>query len=626
MCGIAGEVRFDGSAGDPAWSHRAAELMRHRGPDGQGVFDEPGITLVHRRLSIIDIEGGTQPMAYADGRYWITYNGEIYNYRELRAELEARGHAFRTRSDTEVILAAYAAWGVDALPKLRGIFAFGLWDRVERALLLARDHLGVKPLLFHADATGVRFASEFKALLAHPAVARRVDPQSLRQYLALGYVMAPRTIVAGVAKLPAGRYLRIRAGRVHEAAYWDLAAVACDVADAGPSDEEHTQAFDALLDRTIAEQMVSDVPLGSFLSGGLDSSAIAFYANRHAAGGLQTFSMGFEEASFSELAFAEQTATHLRTVHRQEIVHPKTLDQLGDLVWFYDEPLGDTSIVPTYDLAHFARRHVTVVLSGDGSDEILAGYDTYVADRFQRLYARLPGWLHRGLVQPLVERLPSSYRKVALDFKIRQFVAHAHTSLERAHFGWRRMLDEHESDALIGTPARPEDDPFLPYAEHFAAVAGAPTLNQLLYVDLKTWLVDDILSKVDRATMASSLEARVPFLAPPVVEAALRLPMHLKLRGLERKVVLRRLMRNRLPAAIVRRKKRGFNAPVSQWLRGPLRHDVSELFRARAGSVVDFGNPVLQQLWAEHCSGAVDHGHKLWTVLSLALWERRVLQ
>ena len=600
--------------------------MRHRGPDGEGVFDEPGVTLVHRRLSIIDIEGGTQPMSYADGRYWITYNGEIYNYRELRSDLETRGFPFRTRSDTEVILAAYAAWGLNALDRLNGIFAFGLWDRTERALVLARDHVGVKPLLFHHDASGLRFASEFKALLAHPAVERRVDPRALRQYLALGYVMAPRTIVAGIAKLAAGHYLRLRDGRVEMARYWDLASAAAAEPDPGRSEQEHCEAFDELLDRTVDQQMVSDVPLGAFLSGGIDSSTIAYYASRHAPGRLQTFSMGFAEKSFSELDFAGRTASHLNTVHRQAIVYPKTLDELEDFVWYYDEPLGDTSLVPTYDLARLARQHVTVALSGDGCDEILAGYDTYLADLFQGAYARVPGWLHRGLVRPLVERLPSSYRKVPLDFKIRQFVAHAHSSPARAHFGWRRMLDERESDALVGTPATDEDDPFLPYAEHFRAVADAPTLNQLLYVDVKTWLVDDILSKVDRATMASSLEARVPFLAPRVVEAAFRLPVRLKLHGLSRKVILKRIMRDRLPRSIIRRQKRGFNAPVSQWMRGPLRDDVADLFSSGSSVIVDFDNPLLQRVWREHCSGAVDHGHKLWTILSLALWERRVLR
>lgn len=626
MCGIAGEIWFDGERLERGWSRRAGELMRHRGPDGDGVFAEPGVALVHRRLSIIDLEGGAQPMPYAGERLWLTFNGEIYNYRELRTELEGRRLAFRTRSDTEVVLAAYLAWGVDAFARLDGIFAFGLWDRAARELYLVRDHLGVKPLLYHRDAGGLRFASEFKALLAHPAVDARVDPAALRQYLELGYVLTPRTIVAGVAKLPAGHYLRVRGDGVTVREYWDLAAVVREDKAGGPSDAERGAAFDHLLDATVAQQMVSDVPLGSFLSGGLDSSTIAYFAQRHAQGALATFSMGFDEASFSEAAYAERVAQHLHTDHHQATVRAKTLDELRELVWFYDEPLGDTSIVPTYDLAHLARRHVTVALSGDGCDEILAGYDTYLADLLQRLYARVPERVHRWLVEPLVALLPSSYRKVSLDFKMKQFVANARATPERAHYGWRSLLDARETAALAGRADAGDEEPFVAYRAHFDAVAGAHPLDQALYVDLKTWLVDDILTKVDRATMACGLEARVPFLAPRVVEHALRLPVHLKLHGFQRKVILKRVMRDRLPATIVGRKKRGFNAPVSHWLRGPLRGPVDELFAAGSSTILDLRSTVLRDIWREHLSGALDHGYKLWTILSLALWEQRVLR
>ncbi|MBM4268328.1 MAG: asparagine synthase (glutamine-hydrolyzing) [Deltaproteobacteria bacterium] len=630
MCGIAGEVFFDGSPISREWMRHAGETLRHRGPDGDGTYAAPGVGLVHRRLSIIDVEGGRQPMSWAGERYWITFNGEIYNYEALRGELEGRGARFRTHSDTEVLLAAWEAWGLDALRRLSGIFAFGLWDRDTRSLLLARDPLGVKPLLFHESAGGIRFASECKALLAHPAVAPEVDAQGLRDYLTLGYVLGPRTIVAGVRKLEPGHYLFAQDGRVRRGAYWDLAAVmrASDGGEGARSrgtDQERIEAFDACLDAAVHRQMVSDVPLGSFLSGGLDSSSIAYYAQRHARGALQTFSMGFDEASFSETAYAREVASHLGTSHHEGTATGKTLDELRDLVWYYDEPLGDTSIVPTWDLAGLARRHVKVALSGDGCDEILAGYDTYVADLFQRAYARLPASLHRGIVRPLTSLIPATDRKVALDFKIRQFVLHAHAGPERAHFGWRTMFDDDDVCALAGQRTAGASDPFDAYVRHYDAVRSAPPLDQSLYVDVKTWLVDDILTKVDRATMACGLEARVPFLDVAVVEAAMRLPGRLKLRRLERKVALRRIMSGRLPDSILSRKKRGFNAPVTRWLRGRLREDVSDLFASRASTLVDLGAPALQSLWREHLDGRADHGFKLWTILCLGLWEERVL-
>lgn len=622
MCGIVGELSFQPQPVPEDWIRKACSLMRHRGPDGEGVHLEGPLALGHRRLSVIDIDGGAQPMTYAGGRYRITYNGELYNFRELRRELQGLGSEFTTDSDTEVVLAAYAAWGIESLRRLDGIFAFGIWDRDAKTLLLARDPLGVKPLLYQMDSTGIRFASELKALLAHPAVAPEVDDAGLQEFLALGYTLAPRTIVRGVRKLPAGHCLVAVDAPAEPDSYWDLASAVRDAAEARP-ERDQIDRFGAMLDRTVKMQMVSDVPLGTFLSGGIDSSTISYYASRHTSE-LETFSIGFREPSFDESAYAQRVAELLKSAHHVRTAEAPSPDELDKLVWHYDEPLGDTSIIPTYSLARCARERVTVALSGDGADELLAGYDTYLADRLQQVYSYVPGWLHRHAVRPVARWIPSTNRKVALDFKIKQFVEHAAGSPEQAHYGWRSMLNEAERRSVTG--AEPGHSPFAAYATHYDAVPGADPLNRSLYVDLKTWLVDDILTKVDRASMACSLEVRVPFLAPDFVLNAMRLPARLKLRKLERKYILKRLMKGRLPGTILKRKKRGFNAPVSAWMRGALRDHLEGLLAGRSSSIVDLGSPVVAGLWREHLAGEADHGHKLWTLFSLVLWERNVLR
>jgi asparagine synthase (glutamine-hydrolysing) len=625
MCGIVGEITFTAKPVTPAWVKFACSQMSHRGPDGDGFYTTSEVALGHRRLSIIDLVSGDQPLSYLNGRYWITFNGEIYNYRELRAELSAAGWEFTTQSDTEVILAAYAAWGPDCLARLNGIFAFGLWDSVEKTLLLARDALGVKPLLYHLDGTGLRYASELKALLRHPAVQPEIDPQALQDYLALGYTLTPRTILRGVCKLEAGSWLLARSdGSVHQQQYWDLARTIGERSSISPA--QAIEEFSSRLEKTTAMQMVSDVPLGAFLSGGIDSSSIVYHAAQKTDLPLNTFSIGFNEDSFSELDYASLAARHIRTDHHEMVVEPQTLEQLARMVWLYDEPLGDTSLIPTYFVSRLARERVTVVLSGDGADELLAGYDTYLADRFQALYRRVPAWMHRRVIQPAVNTLvPPSDKKVSLNFMIRQFIGQGHGSPERAHYGWRMMFSENERAALVQTQAANGYDPFQAYRRHYDAVAGADPLTQSLYVDIKTWMLDDILVKVDRASMACSLESRVPFLAPDLVEYAMSLPPKLKLHGLERKYILKQAMRGKLPDEILYRKKRGFNAPISHWMRGPLGSEIDELFRARPSTLIDLQHPVVQQLWSKHRSGQNDHGFKLWTLLSFILWEQKVL-
>ena len=407
MCGIAGYASTHPEPClDRAFLARAAAVLRHRGPDGEGIWTCDGIGLAHRRLSIIDLTGGAQPMTYPERCLRITFNGEIYNYRELREELKAAGHVFRTSSDTEVVLAAYAQWGTAAPRRLRGVFAFAIWEERERRLFLARDHLGVKPLFYTLGSGFLAFASELTAILQAECVARDVDEEGLADYLSLGYVLGEKTVIRAIRRLSPGCSLSWSAGHSRIERFWRLADAAAPTHTAPQDDEALVSAFAHKLGEAVRLQMVSDVPVGAFLSGGLDSSSIVALMRSHPAERPLTFSMGFREGSFSELDYAEQVASAMGTDHHQEIVDADLAGDLPALVRAFDEPLGDTSMVPTFYLSRLARRHVKVVLSGDGADETLAGYDTYVADALQRIYARVPAAIHRHLLMPLSRLIP----------------------------------------------------------------------------------------------------------------------------------------------------------------------------------------------------------------------------
>ena len=623
MCGIVGYVTARPHA-DSSWLRVACDTMRHRGPDAEGFWRDEYCALGHRRLSIIDLSTGAQPMSFADDRYRIVFNGEIYNYRELRRELGGFGHAFRTDSDTEVILAAHAQWGRDAAAHLRGIFAYAIWDGFERSLTLTRDHFGVKPLLYCNRPDRVVFGSELKVILT-AGVPRDIDPTAVSDYLALGYVLGGKTILRGIERLEPGTSLIWQSGRSVRHRYFDLAPAVHGSTTAAEKDtNDHVSEYVDQLDEAVTAQMVSDVPVGAFLSGGLDSSSVVYFMGRRTAHQLQTFSMGFQEPTFSELPFAAQTASELGTDHHAEVISGGLAEDLPSLVRAFDEPLGDTSIVPTYFVSRVARRFVKVVLSGDGADETLAGYDTYAADALHRWYSRMPRGARNGIVRPLARFIPDSRRKVSLNYKLKQFIAQADENWRRAHYGWRLLFPDDARVALLGGAA-PGHDPFTEYESYFDQVKRATELNQALYVDIRTWLANDILVKVDRASMSVGLEARVPFLDPSLVEYSLRLPSSLKMRGLRRKVVLRRAMRGRLPDRVLRRRKSGFNAPVSDWMRGALRPIIEDLM-ASPSSIVDVRHPDVQRTWRDHLAGRADHGFRLWALIVLLLWEREVFK
>jgi asparagine synthase (glutamine-hydrolysing) len=625
MCGISGVLSWE-TAPDARVVQTMCDAQVHRGPDAGSILCRPPIALGHRRLRVIDLsEAANQPLSDVSGRYSIVYNGELYNFRALRRELERHGARFRTASDTEVVVEAYKRWDVGAFERLNGMFAFALWDEPRQRLVLVRDRAGEKPLFyFRLPDGGLVFASDLNALRQHPGVPSTVSLEALDQFLSLNYVLGSSCIVQGVEKLEPAHYLiveRERAGASVQ--YWDLGRHFREKAtyrDEG----EAAEAVGALIDDAVRLRLESDVPLGAFLSGGVDSSTIAAAMNRlRPPQQNETFSVGFAEATYDELPWARKAATAIGVGrHHDQVVAPDMAASLPLIARAAGEPFADTSMIPMYYLAAFARQRVTVCLSGDGSDEVFAGYDTYVADALLRATRWMPDVAARGLERVAAHAAPVTFNKVSWDFKVRQFLRGHSSSPERAHYAWRRIFTDEEKRGLV----RPEYhaklrevDPFARFQRFYRDVADCHPLDQALYVDIKTWLADDILVKVDRMTMAHSLEARAPFLDPGLVELAARLPPHWKLNGRGRKHVLKRSQKGRLPAGILARRKEGFNAPVSSWLAGPLRALAQEATSPR--KLGEFLRPEpIARLWDEHLGRRADHGFKLFGLTCLGLW------
>jgi asparagine synthase (glutamine-hydrolysing) len=625
VCGIVGNVlaRADRMP-DPAILKRMNDRIAHRGPDDEGFFVQGAVGLAARRLKIIDLATGHQPMAGEAGRVRVVFNGEIYNYRELREALAARGHAFATRSDTEVIVHGYEERGLASLGDLEGMFAFAIWDASTRTLVLARDRLGIKPLYYALLPDQLVFASELKALVEHPAIERTLDLTALSRYLAHEYVPAPLAIFRSIRKLPAGHWLTYTDGRVKVEPYWDVQFRR----EAPVSEAEAIETLREVLDLSVSQHLVSDVPLGVFLSGGIDSSIVAAFAARHFPGRLRTFSIGFEDASFDESAHARRAARALDTLHHEEILGPRAaLDLVARLPDLLDEPLGDASLLPTYLLSRFTRRSVTVALSGDGGDELFAGYPTYQAHRLAGALAWVPGWVRRALVRPAVERLPVSLDNLSLDFRLKRFVEGMDFGDVERHAVWLGSFTPAEQ-CLLFTPdtlARMDAPPsYAAFHEILAHAPSAAGLERMLYLDLKGYLGEGVLTKVDRASMACSLEVRVPLLDRRVVELAARLPMRLKLRGLTTKYVLKRALAGILPREILARPKKGFGVPLGRWFRGelaPLLREACAPDVIRRGGL--FRPEAVERLLAEHATGRRDHRKKLYTLLAFQLWASR---
>ena len=621
MCGIAGIFHI-GTAKpvDPERVGRMTDAIAHRGPDGSGIWTAPGVGLGHRRLSIIDIAGSPQPMAYADKRFQIVFNGEIYNFKELRRELEVKGHVFRTDGDTETILAAYAQWGADSLPRLHGMFAFALYDQAERRLFLARDRLGVKPLFYAALSDGsIAFASELKALLVHPLLRRVPDERAVEDYLAFGYVPDDRSIVKGVRKLPAGHHLTLRTESPlpDPICWWDVDFSQRSEAKVGELEEELL----AIMREAVTSRMVADVPLGAFLSGGVDSSSVVALMAEASRRAVTTCSIGFDEAGLDESDHARAIAERFATDHHARVVRADQFERIDELAAIYEEPFADASALPTLSVCELARENVTVALSGDGADEALAGYRRQV---FHAAEERIRGALPAGLRSKLLGGLGAVYPKA--DWAPRPLRAKT-TLLSLARSG-----EEGYADALsvTGPDARRAlysqnmrvrlgdyraEDRLIRLMREAPARSG---LDRAQYADLKFWLPGDILTKTDRASMAVGLEAREPLLDHRLIEFAARLPDKMRVRGGQGKWIMKRAMERYLPDDILYRPKMGFVTPISAWFRGPLKAQARAMgTRSALARTGWFDGEALGRIAEEHISGRRDHGRLIWQMLML---------
>ncbi len=625
MCGIAGELRLESGERASAERVRAmCDVMVHRGPDAFGDFAHAEVALGMRRLAIVDVAGGQQPLGNEDGSVQVVCNGEIYNSAALRAELEARGHRFKTRSDVEVIAHLYEDEGTELARRLSGMFAFALWDARRHRLVLGRDRLGQKPLYLAETGGRLLFGSEAKCLLAG-GLEPRIDAQALHDYLSLGYVPDPATIYAGARQLPPGHVLIAEPGRgVRTARYWTLAG------HVARRTRRTAAAWEAELVETlrgaVASHLMSDVPLGVFLSGGLDSGTIVALMHELGARPIRTFTIGFAEESFSELALAREVAARYGTEHHELVVRPDAATLLPALVRHFDEPFADSTAIPVWYVSELARRHVKVVLCGEGGDEVLAGYETYRARRYASLYARLPRLVGERLVPGLVRRLPVSHARVSFDFKAKRFVGGAYLPPAAGHLWWKTVLAEDAKAALYVDGGASQVDPTVRLFEALWDEADGDDIDRLQYVDSRLYLPGDLLAKADRMSMAHSLEARVPFLDHAVVELGRMIPSRLRLRGLTTKYLLRRAMRGRLPAAIVGGRKKGFNVPMSAWLCGGLREFARDLLapsRLRRQGLLD--PAAVGRLLDEHLARRADWSHAIWTLLVLVVWHDEVL-
>jgi asparagine synthase (glutamine-hydrolysing) len=626
MCGIAGfadKLTGSASSGQTAARleaefslvHRMCEVIRHRGPDDEGIHVEPGLGLGMRRLSIIDLAGGRQPIHNETSTIWIVFNGEIYNYRELRAELEAKGHRFSTSSDTESIVHAYEEWGEAAFGRLRGMFGIALWDEPRRTLFLARDRAGIKPLHYVEHGGRLYFASEIKSLLAAGAVDRRLNLAALDHYLAFLYTPRDASIFEGVRKLPPGHFLRWRDGRADVRQYWQVAAEE----PFNGTEQDAADALRAVLADAVRSHMVSDVPLGAFLSGGVDSSAVVGLMAHASPRPVQTFSIGFDEPQFDELDHARAVAKHFGTDHHEFIVRPDALSILDSLVSHFDEPFADSSAIPTWYVSEIARRHVTVVLSGDGGDELFGGYDRYLPHPRVASFDRLPVPGLRTMANLVWPHLPHGITG-------KNFLRHVAKNDHARYIDSIAMFQCDERESLYSSDVRRQlsADAETAIERHFDRFAPLPLHSRMMRLDFETYLPEDVLTKVDRMSMAHSIESRVPLLDNDVIDFAATLPSGFKIANGRRKHVLKEAVRPLLPPAILDRRKQGFGVPLGVWFQGGLTDFFSDVLNSPRCKQRGYFEPSFTgRLIREHLAGQRDHTMRLWQLLVFELWHRQ---
>ena len=619
MCGICG-LNFN----DEPLVRAMAETLAHRGPDQDGFYNCDQVSLGHRRLSIIDLsENGRQPMFNEDRSVVLVFNGEIYNFVELREELQARGHRFSSLSDSEVIIHAYEEWGLKSIERLRGMFGYALYDHNKARLLLVRDRIGIKPLYYHHRNGRFLFASEIKAILEDSQVERKVNYQALYDYLGFEFVPAPQTMFDNIHKLPAGHYLLLEDGQVTISRYWDLslkpAEPMLDFEQAVEQMREH-------LDFAVKSHLVSDVPLGVFLSGGLDSSCIVALMRKHISGPLKTFTIGYEDKTFSELDYAEIVAKHCDTDHQVLMLDRLRPEYVEQTLYHLDEPMTDLSTVPLYLLCKQAREHVTVCLSGEGADESFAGYDRFKASRLNRWFNIMPEFMRRDLIGNLVSMLPDQPQKKGAVNMLKRFVEGSNLDPSGEHLRWQYFLSKKLEESLFadGFKNSTDRDPFRQVREYSERCdAGDDVLNREIYLDMRFMMTDSVLMKVDRMSMASSLEIRVPLLDHVLVEYMAGLPGDWKLKKLTTKYIFRAALEGMLPDKVIHRGKQGYSLPVKHLLRGDLNEYMVELLHDSSLIREQMNSSYIDTLIDEHCSMKQNHNHILWALINVAIWHNR---
>lgn len=606
------------------------EDLKHRGPDGTRVWSSPDQTTVfaHARLSIIDLEAGWQPMTDPESGSAICCNGEIYNYRELRKELEAEGFSFQTHSDTEVALKAYLKWGTDSFRRLDGMFALAIYDSVQRSLVLARDPVGIKPLYYSVSNQQLRAASELRTLAKFSATEPELDSVGLAHYLSMGYVLAPRTLLSGIQQLMPGFFGIWESGRFETQSFFDLAEIANRKAGARLSVRDCDETLRHLIEKSVESQLVADVPIGTFLSGGIDSSLVTTIASKRAEVPFSSFTVDFDVPGYSEVVQAQRTARALKLRHEILSVDPAELTRAWeDRAWMTDAPIFDNSFLPTYALCRETRKHVKVALSGDGGDEFFLGYETHRADYLRK---RIPSPVNRILNVPLAglgHVIPDRFGKVSLSYKIKAFSRNFAREAAEAHCGWREIAAPHVIQSILQDPARQDfvdHHPSHEFRKIYERVPEADFLTRMSYLDSQTWLTNDILIKADRASMAHGLEVRVPLLSLELIEFTLGLPDRLKFRFRSPKLLLKKALASQLPSYPLKAKKKGFNAPMSEWLNGPLHGALQTLKNLSPPLAPCFRAENLGRLIQEHRSQRRDHGHLLWALIVANAWFGRL--
>ncbi len=622
MCGIIAHLAFDPSCRiDEPHLKQLNDLLIHRGPDDWGVFLKGDAALSMRRLSIVDLGGGHQPITTADGRYTIVFNGEIYNHEELRQQLVTQGCPMKTRSDTEVLLYAYAAWGKECLNKLNGMFAFAIWDEHIKQLFVARDRMGVKPLYYAINQERVLLASELTPLVKSKYFNLTLDHQSVSNYLAYWYICEPQSIFNEIRQLPAGHCAFIRQGRMETECYWQIPSAK----ESAISFKDACLQLEELLKDAVHMRLKVDVPIGTFLSGGIDSGLVTAMAAAQIPHRLQSFGIGFKDPSYDETALATQTARRHKVnldIYKMTQVTPALMEKI---ISAFDEPLGNASFVPTYLLAQAARSKMKVVLTGDGGDELFGGYPTYQAPYYQRMWQRTPA-LVRNSVKKAISRMPVSHGRISLDYRLKQLVQGVELDYQQAHYTWRLISGLNtqkqiwQDDILSSLGSY---DPFIVAQNHFMQAKNLDVKNQMMYVDLNTYLLNDHLRKVDRMTMAHGLEARIPFMDYRIVEFAMRLPSEYKVNLWQTKKILKTIAKKYLPSAIIKAKKKGLTSPIAGWLSHELKDYAADSLKGGLIATL-FKSKEVERLLQEHWDKRKDNSRLLWSLLTLQIWHRQL--